>query len=119
MKIKCLNVSEARAIYEAGFVSIKVISSAKSIHIYKALQRAFVPEKQYSTNIDHYLFKPTTEISCASVNKAELVIQQAKAIMKTRRMQETIQQKRQRIEWFKKQKELREKELNEKYNKAN
>jgi hypothetical protein len=64
-----------------------------------------VPERQYSDKIEDYLFKPTTEISWASVNRADQIILEAKAIMKKRRMQETLQQKKQRIEYFKKQKQ--------------
>ncbi|CAI2366992.1 unnamed protein product [Moneuplotes crassus] len=107
MKVKYLDISEARAIYECGFTEMKLLAKAKPIQIYKSLQSAFIPEKQYSTNIEDYLFKPTTAISCASVYKAEQIIKEAKAIMKQRRRNLTLQQQKQRMEWFKKQKQER------------
>ena len=63
MKIKGIDISEARAIFEAGFTEMRLLSKAKAIQIYKSLQSAFIPEKQYSGDIKDYLFKPTTDIS--------------------------------------------------------
>ena len=102
MNIKWINISEARAIYEEGYINLKTISKAKPVNIYKALHKAFVPEKQYSVNALDFVFLPTTEISSASVNHAMQIIKEAKALMKRRRAQETIQAKRKRIEWIKK-----------------
>ena len=88
-----LDVGKARAIYEAGFSNVYMISKAKPVAIMKALQKTLVVKRQFADNLKEIFLKTGAEKSFSTLTQAEQIVQAAKVVQRRRRRVKLTMQK--------------------------
>ena len=79
-----LDAPKARAIYEAGYSTVYMISKTKPVNIMKALQKQLVTKRQYSEDLREIFLQSGVEQNFATLGQAEKIVQAAKKIQKRR-----------------------------------
>ena len=80
-----IDAPKARAIYEAGFSSVYMISKAKPVAIMKALQKTLVVKRQFSEDLKEIFLKSGAEKNFSTLKQAEIIVLAAKIVQKRRR----------------------------------
>ena len=79
-----LDAPKARAIYEAGFTTVYMISKAKPVAIMKALQKTLVIRRQFGEDLKEIFLKSGAEKTHSTFAQAEDIVQAAKLVQKRR-----------------------------------